>query len=66
MPRPKSELTNNRRCVSIQLTPVQHAEWKRIGGAKFLRILLSQSIEGARIKSGHATIDLEKTLKEPA
>jgi len=66
MPRPKSELTNNRRCVSIQLTPAQHEEWKRIGGQKWLRILLAQSMEGARIKSGHATIDLGKTPKEVA
>lgn len=45
MPRPKSELTNNRRCVSIQLTPAQHAEWKRVGGQQWLRNLLALSIE---------------------
>lgn len=45
MPRPKSELTKNRRFVGVYMTPEQHAEWKRIGGQEWLRILLALSIE---------------------
>jgi hypothetical protein len=43
MPRPASELTKNRRCVGAHLTPEQYAEWKRIGGQKWLREFLSSS-----------------------
>ena len=45
MPRPKSELTKNRRYVGLYLTPDQHKEWKRLGAQVFARALLDASIE---------------------
>jgi hypothetical protein len=49
MPRPASELTKNRRCVGAHLTPEQYAEWKRIGGQKWLREFLSSSAMFGRV-----------------
>jgi hypothetical protein len=48
MPREKSELTKNRRFVGMHMTPEQHAEWKRLGAQKWLRILLELSIEQSK------------------
>lgn len=45
MPRPKSELTDNRRMVGIYLVPSQYAEWRRLGAQKWLRAFLSNSIK---------------------
>jgi hypothetical protein len=45
MPRPKSELTSVAKNVGVRLIPAHHAEWKRLGGAKWLRQMLSQSIK---------------------
>jgi hypothetical protein len=45
MPRPKSELTSVAKTVSTRLIPAHYAEWKRIGGAEWLRQQLSQSIK---------------------
>jgi hypothetical protein len=43
MPRPKSELTGVARQIGVRLIPAHHAEWKRLGGAKWLRQMLSES-----------------------
>ena len=51
MPRPRSELTKNRRCVGAHLTPEQYKEWKLIGGQQWLRVVLALSIK-AREKDG--------------
>jgi len=48
MPRPKSDLTSVARTVGVRLIPAHHAEWKRLGGPKWLRQVLSQSIKEKR------------------
>jgi len=48
MPRPKSELTSVARHVGVRLIPAHYAEWKRLGGPKWLRQILSQSIKEKR------------------
>jgi hypothetical protein len=48
MPRPKSELTDVARQIGVRLIPAHHAEWNRLGGAKWLRQMLSQSIKEKR------------------
>jgi hypothetical protein len=45
MPRPKTELTSVAKQVGVRLIPAHHAEWKRLGGPKWLRQMLSQSIK---------------------
>ena len=45
MPRPKSELTSVAKYVGVRLIPAHYEEWKRLGGAKWLRQILSQSIK---------------------
>ena len=46
MPRPKSELTaTTQKCIGVRLTLWQYDEWERLGGAKWLRQMLSQSIK---------------------
>jgi len=40
MPRPKSDLTSVARTVGVRLIPAHHAEWKRLGGPKWLRQML--------------------------
>ena len=48
MPRPKSELTSVTKNVGVRLIPAHYAEWTRLGGAKWLRQMLSQSIKEKR------------------
>ena len=48
MPRPKSELTSVVKNVGVRLIPAHLAEWNRLGGAKWLRQMLSQSIKEKR------------------
>jgi len=43
MPRPKSELTDVTKHVGVRLIPAHYAEWKRLGGVKWLRQMLSES-----------------------
>jgi hypothetical protein len=45
MPRPKSELTDNNKHIGARLTAGQFQEWKRLGGAMWLRKQLSKSLE---------------------
>jgi hypothetical protein len=45
MPRPKSELTDNSKHIGVRLTAGQFQEWKRLGGAMWLRKQLSKSLE---------------------
>ena len=45
MPRQKSELTNDSKHVGVRLTKSQYEEWKRLGGAKWLRLTLARSLE---------------------
>jgi len=51
MPRPASELTKNRRAVTVHMTPEQHEEWKRIGAQQWMRALLALSIEQRKKES---------------
>jgi hypothetical protein len=48
MPRAKTELTGDSKHVGIRLTPTQYQEWKRLGGAMWLRKVLAQSIQNKR------------------
>jgi hypothetical protein len=48
MPRPKSDLTSVAKNVGIRLIPAHYEEWKRLGGPKWLRHVLSQSIKEKR------------------
>jgi len=43
MPRPKSEITNTGKTIGVRLTEWQYQEWKKLGGAKWLRQLLMES-----------------------
>jgi len=44
MPRPKSELTaTTQKRIGVRLTLWHYDEWKRLGGAKWLRQMLSES-----------------------
>lgn len=45
MSRPKSELTGNNRNVGVRLTPKMYEEWKRLGGAQWLRRMLAKSLQ---------------------
>lgn len=45
MPRPKSELTDDSKFIGVRLTKAQYEEWKRLGGAKWLRTMLAKSLE---------------------
>jgi len=45
MPRPKSELTSVAKRVGARLIPAHYEEWKKLGGIKWLRHVLSQSIK---------------------
>lgn len=48
MPRPKSEITDVTKTVSARLIPAHYVEWKRLGGVKWLRQQLSQSLKEQR------------------
>jgi hypothetical protein len=43
MPRPKSELTKSGKTIGIRVTQSEHEEWKKLGGAKWLRAYLKDS-----------------------
>jgi hypothetical protein len=45
VPRPKSELTKNGKTIGVRLTPSEYAEYERLGKSKWLRQLLSKSIQ---------------------
>ena len=45
MPRPKSDLTGQTIYVAVRTTPSLKEEFKRLGGASWLRRFLSDSIE---------------------
>ena len=45
MPRPKSEITDDSKHVGIRLTSAHYNEWKRLGGAMWLRKELSKSLQ---------------------
>jgi hypothetical protein len=45
MPRPKSELTSVAKNIGVRLIPAHYEEWKKLGGPKWLRQLLSKSIQ---------------------
>ena len=48
VPRPKSELTNVAVNIGVRLIPAHYAEWKRLGGPKWLRQELSKKIKEAQ------------------
>ena len=48
MPRPKSELTDVAKNIGVRLIPAHFQEWKRLGGGKWLRQYLSQSLKEQR------------------
>jgi len=43
MPRAKTELTKSGRAIGVRLTEWEFQEWKKLGGAKWLRALLKES-----------------------
>ena len=45
MPRPKSELTKSEqgKVVSTRVSHLQFAEWRILGGAKWLRLMLTEA-----------------------
>jgi hypothetical protein len=45
MPRPKSDLTGQTIFIGVRTTPSLKEEFKRLGGASWLRRVLSQSLE---------------------
>jgi hypothetical protein len=44
MPRPKSEYTKSGKTIAVRATMSEWIEWKKLGGAKWLRPILRQSI----------------------
>ena len=48
VPRPKSELTGVAVNIGVRLIPAHYAEWKRLGGPKWLRQELSKKIKEAQ------------------
>jgi len=56
VPRPKSEMTGVAKNVGVRLIPAHYEEWKRLGGAKWLRQELSNKIKERRDEQ---TIQLE-------
>ena len=48
MPRPKSDLTGQTIYVAVRTTPSLKEEFKRLGGASWLRRFLANSIEKHR------------------
>lgn len=59
MARPKSELTGNSKYVGVRLTNSHYNEWKRLGGAMWLRRELSRSIQNENKKETDITKDIE-------
>ena len=59
MPRPKSEITDDSKHVGIRLTSAHYNEWKRLGGAMWLRRELSKSIQDGNKKEISTTKDIE-------
>jgi hypothetical protein len=51
MPRPKSEITGQNIKIHVRTTASLRDEFQRIGGAKWLRRYLAQSIEQRRQQS---------------
>jgi hypothetical protein len=50
MPRPKTELTGDSKHVGIRLTQSQYEEWKRLGGAKWLRKELANKLQEKKVE----------------
>ena len=46
MPRPKSELTDNAKVISARITQDMFNEWRKLGGAEWLRKVLQESQKG--------------------
>jgi hypothetical protein len=45
MPRPKTEMTKSGKTIAARATLSEWNEFKRLGGAKWLRPLLANSVE---------------------
>jgi hypothetical protein len=45
MPRPKSEMTKSGKTIAVRATLTEWNEFKRLGGTKWLRQFLADSIE---------------------
>jgi hypothetical protein len=45
MPRPKTEMTKSGKTIAVRATLSEWNEFKRLGGAKWLRPFLAKSIE---------------------
>lgn len=56
MPRPKSEMTSVAKTVSARLIPAHLAEWHRLGGIKWLRQQLSESMREELKRQNSPTI----------
>ena len=46
MPRPKSELTDSAKVISARITQDMFNEWRKLGGAEWLRKVLQESQKG--------------------
>ena len=44
MPRPKSELTGDSKHIGARLTKSHYEEWKRLGGAQWVRKELAKKL----------------------
>jgi len=45
MPRPRTEMTKSGKTIAVRATLTEWNEFKRLGGAKWLRPFLAKSIE---------------------
>ena len=45
MPRPKSDLTGDTKNIGVRLTKPHYEEWKRLGGAQWLRKELAKKLQ---------------------
>jgi hypothetical protein len=61
MPRPKSEYTKSGKTIAVRATMLEWQEWRRLGGARWLRPMLQNSIETNIEKIKKAKRDLENS-----
>jgi hypothetical protein len=45
MPRPKTEMTKSGKTIAVRATMSEYNEFKRLGGARWLRPILANSLE---------------------
>ena len=67
MPRPPSEITGSSIQIAVRVTKSLRDEFKKLGGANWLRKLLAQSIQSRKNNEtvSTSTANTEKTDKRP-